>query len=214
VDQYAAEFLKTPGRPALAAAGARSSTSLKARPALGRSRGGLTPKAHTSADALGRPLRFIISAGQTGAALLADSHAFRALIATMHAEAVISSNRRRKQHVEFGIISGPVVDDLDRGTYAIDMPGDALVRERRLRRYDIGRHANLNLEIEADLAIIGRCQAGAGAAHTIGWSTPHMISIRFDVRADLVANRCVTTGNGASSTRQRCDASSVDDEVR
>jgi transposase len=65
------------------------------------------------ADALGRPLRFIVTAGQTGditqapalldghatAAVLADkaydSNALRALIADMEAEAVIPSNRSR-----------------------------------------------------------------------------------------------------------------------
>lgn len=66
------------------------------------------------ADALGRPLRFIITAGQvgditqapalldgqTGDAVLADkaydSNALRAVIAGMGAEAVIPSNRSRK----------------------------------------------------------------------------------------------------------------------
>ncbi len=66
------------------------------------------------ADALGRPLRFIITAGQTGditqapallegqtgSAVLADkaydSNALRATIAAMKAEAVIPSNRSRK----------------------------------------------------------------------------------------------------------------------
>jgi transposase len=66
------------------------------------------------ADALGRPLRFIITAGQvgdvtqapallegqTGDAVLADkaydSNALRAIIADMGAEAVIPSNRTRK----------------------------------------------------------------------------------------------------------------------
>jgi transposase len=66
------------------------------------------------ADALGRPLRFIVTAGQagditqapvllqgqTGDAVLADkaydSNALRALIAGMSAEAVIPSNRTRK----------------------------------------------------------------------------------------------------------------------
>jgi transposase len=66
------------------------------------------------ADALGRPLRFIITAGQVGditqapalldgqaaEAVLADkaydSNALRAIIATMGAEAVIPSNRTRK----------------------------------------------------------------------------------------------------------------------
>jgi transposase len=66
------------------------------------------------ADALGRPLRFIVTAGQigdvtqapallgsqTGAAVLADkaydSNALRALIADMGAKAVIPANRTRK----------------------------------------------------------------------------------------------------------------------
>jgi transposase len=66
------------------------------------------------ADALGRPLRFIITAGQVGDitqapalleglagdAILADkaydSNALRAIIAEMEAEAVIPSNRTRK----------------------------------------------------------------------------------------------------------------------
>jgi transposase len=66
------------------------------------------------ADALGRPLRFIVTAGQvgditqapmllegqTGEAVLADkaydSNALRATIAAMGAEAVIPSNRTRK----------------------------------------------------------------------------------------------------------------------
>lgn len=66
------------------------------------------------ADALGRPLRLIITAGQvgdvtqapallkgqTGDAVLADkaydSNALRAIIAGMNAEAVIPSNRTRK----------------------------------------------------------------------------------------------------------------------
>lgn len=66
------------------------------------------------ADALGRPLRFIVTAGQVnditqalallegqaGKAVLADkaydSNALRAIIAAMGAEAVIPSNRSRK----------------------------------------------------------------------------------------------------------------------
>jgi transposase len=66
------------------------------------------------ADALGRPLRFIVTPGQagditqapallegqTGGAVLADkaydSNALRALITGMNAEAVIPSNRTRK----------------------------------------------------------------------------------------------------------------------
>lgn len=70
------------------------------------------------ADALGRPLRFIITPGQVGditqapallegrtaEAVLADkaydSNALRAIIATMGAEAVIPSNRTRKIIIE------------------------------------------------------------------------------------------------------------------
>lgn len=81
---------------------------------MGRSRGGLTTKIHMLADTLGRPLRFIITAGQVGDittapalldglaadAVLADkaydSNALRALIADIGAAAVIPSNRCRK----------------------------------------------------------------------------------------------------------------------
>ena len=74
----------------------------------------MTTKIHMLADALGRPLRFIITAGQagditqapmllegeSGDAVLADkaydSNALRTLIAGMGAEAVIPSNRTRK----------------------------------------------------------------------------------------------------------------------
>ena len=81
--------------------------------ALGRSRGGLTTKIHTITDAQGRPLRFILSAGQThdcttAAELLADRDTtgviadkaydtddLRKLIAAAQAEAVIPSKRNR-----------------------------------------------------------------------------------------------------------------------
>lgn len=81
---------------------------------MGRSRGGLTTKIHMLADALGRPLRFIVTAGQvgditqasalldgpSGDAVLADkaydSNALRQTIADMGAEAAIPSNRSRK----------------------------------------------------------------------------------------------------------------------
>ena len=81
---------------------------------MGRSRGGLTTKVHMLADALGRPLRFILTPGQTGDitqapallqgqngdAVLADkaydSNALRAIIADMGAKAVIPSKRSRK----------------------------------------------------------------------------------------------------------------------
>ncbi len=82
--------------------------------ALGRSRGGLTTRIHMLADPLGRPLRFIVTAGQvgditqapallegqTGAAVLADkaydSKALCTIIAALGAQAVIPSNRSRK----------------------------------------------------------------------------------------------------------------------
>ena len=81
---------------------------------MGRSRGGLTTKIHMLADALGRPLRFIVTAGQvgditqapallegqTGKAVLADkaydSNALREIIAAMGAQAIIPSKRSRK----------------------------------------------------------------------------------------------------------------------
>ncbi|MEY9278890.1 transposase [Bradyrhizobium yuanmingense] len=79
--------------------------------ALGRSQDGLTTKIHMLADALGRPLRFIVTAGrvgditqapalldgQCGDAVLTDkaygSNALRAIIAAIGATAVIPSNR-------------------------------------------------------------------------------------------------------------------------
>jgi transposase len=82
--------------------------------ALGRSRGGLTTKIHMLADSLGRPLRIILTPGQTGDVLSApallegftaeavladkayDSNAFRQVVAETGAEAVIPSNRTRK----------------------------------------------------------------------------------------------------------------------
>jgi transposase len=80
---------------------------------MGRSRGGLTTKIHTLADAQGRPVRFILTAGQahdvtTVADLLDgldadgviadrayDSNAVRSLIADRGAKAVIPSTRSR-----------------------------------------------------------------------------------------------------------------------
>nr|WP_271179099.1 IS5 family transposase [Paracoccus kondratievae] len=81
--------------------------------APGRSRGGLTTRIHMLADALGRPSRFIITAGlvgditqvsslpqgQSGDLVLADkaySNALRQIIASIGAEAVIPSNGLRK----------------------------------------------------------------------------------------------------------------------
>ena len=81
---------------------------------MGRSRGGLTTKIHTVADAQGRPVRFILTAGEaadikSAPDLLAglapggviadkayDSNELRKLIAEVGAEAVIPSNRSRK----------------------------------------------------------------------------------------------------------------------
>ena len=81
---------------------------------MGRSRGGLTTKIHALADALGRPLRFILTGGEAGditmaPALLADteargviadkaydSNALRQLIADTGMLAVIPSTRSRK----------------------------------------------------------------------------------------------------------------------
>lgn len=82
--------------------------------APGRSRGGLTTRIHMLADALGRPSRFIIKAGQVGEITQAsslpqgqsgdlvladkacDSKALRQIIAGIGAEAVIPSNGLRK----------------------------------------------------------------------------------------------------------------------
>jgi transposase len=81
---------------------------------LGRSRGGLTTKIHTVTDAQGRPIRFILTAGQaadinSASDLLAgleaggviadkayDSNDLRKLIAEVGAEVVIPSKQNRK----------------------------------------------------------------------------------------------------------------------
>ena len=86
---------------------------------MGRSRGGLTTKIHMAVDALGRPLRFILTAGQRGDAPLApalleglsprrvladkayDSNALRRLIADVGAEAVIPCNPTRKRPIPY-----------------------------------------------------------------------------------------------------------------
>ncbi|MFD1985478.1 IS5 family transposase [Mesorhizobium newzealandense] len=82
--------------------------------ALGRSRGGLTTKIHMICDSWGRPLRFMLTAGQrhdnlTPKALLNgfqaeavladrayDNNDLRQTIADMNAQAVIPSTRSRK----------------------------------------------------------------------------------------------------------------------
>ena len=74
----------------------------------------MTTKIHMAADTLGRPLRFVLTAGQSGDVLAApallqgfrpqavladkayDSNALRELITAAGADAVIPSNRSRK----------------------------------------------------------------------------------------------------------------------
>jgi len=86
---------------------------------LGRSRGGLTTKIHLAVDALGRPLRMILTPGQRGDAPIApalldglsparvladkayDSNAIRALIQRMGAEPVIPCNPTRKRAIPY-----------------------------------------------------------------------------------------------------------------
>lgn len=81
---------------------------------MGRSRGGLTTKIHTIADAQGRPLRFLLTGGEahdstTAAELLAgrattgviadkayDNNALRELIGNAGAEVIIPSLGSRK----------------------------------------------------------------------------------------------------------------------
>lgn len=81
---------------------------------MGRSRGGLTTKIHMVCDTFGRPLRFILTAGQRHDSLAAkalldgfkaeavladkayDNNELRQTIAEMKAAAVIPSTRSRK----------------------------------------------------------------------------------------------------------------------
>jgi transposase len=81
--------------------------------ALGRSRGGFTTKVHAAVDALGNPLRFILTSGQRADITQAeplvtgfkpqavigdkgfDSDAFIAYIEALEAEAVIPSKKNR-----------------------------------------------------------------------------------------------------------------------
>ena len=87
--------------------------------AIGRSRGGLSTKIHTAVDALGKPLRFILTAGQAHESKQAealidgfdfdkllgdkgfDSDRFRATIATAGAEAVIPPIGSRKEAIAY-----------------------------------------------------------------------------------------------------------------
>jgi transposase len=81
---------------------------------VGRSRGGLTTKVHMACDTLGRPVRFLLAAGQSHdilavpallegqrpSAVLADraydANSLRALLVRIGAKAVIPSTRSRK----------------------------------------------------------------------------------------------------------------------
>jgi transposase len=87
--------------------------------AIGRSRGGLSTKINIGADALGNPVRFILTPGQVHDILQAedlisgfpfenlladkgyDSDRFRACIAERGAEAVIPSSRSRSQAIPY-----------------------------------------------------------------------------------------------------------------
>jgi transposase len=86
---------------------------------IGRSRGGLSTKIHTVVDALGNPLRFILTGGHVhdskqGEALIEgfdfdhlladkgyDSDSFRAVIETAGGKAVIPSSRARSQAIAY-----------------------------------------------------------------------------------------------------------------
>jgi transposase len=99
---------------------------------VGRSRGGLTTKIHMAVDALGRPLKLILTPGQHGDAPLAaallqglaacrvladkayDSNALRALIAEMGAEAVIPCNPTRKQPIPYDFEAYKVRNTIER----------------------------------------------------------------------------------------------------
>lgn len=89
------------------------------RQALGRSRGGFSTKIHIAVDALGNPLRLILTAGQVadvtqGAPLIKgfaataviadkgyDSDELVATITAHHAQAVIPPRRNRTQRREY-----------------------------------------------------------------------------------------------------------------
>lgn len=99
---------------------------------MGRSRGGLTTKIHLATDALGRPLRIILTPGQRGHAPIApdlldgltpkrvladkayDSNAIRALICAMRAEPVIPSNPTRKHRIPYDFEAYKVRNTVER----------------------------------------------------------------------------------------------------
>ncbi len=90
---------------------------------MGRSRGGLTTKIHALADAQGRPVRFILTAGQAhdvttvpdllgdldAGAVIADraydTNAVRSLIAERGAQAVIPSTRSRTVAIPYDVVA-------------------------------------------------------------------------------------------------------------
>ncbi len=55
---------------------------------MGRSRGGLTTKIHAVVDALGRPIRLMLTAGQVH-----DSHGARELLVDLETGAVVVGDR-------------------------------------------------------------------------------------------------------------------------
>ena len=101
------------------AAGALTKHGSSEEQALGRSRGGFSTKIHITVDALGNPLRLILTAGQRNdctqaAALIAgfetdyviadkgyDTDDFRLVIKEQEATAVIPSKRNRKEPYEY-----------------------------------------------------------------------------------------------------------------
>ena len=92
----------------------------------------MTTKIHMAVDALGRPLRLILTPGQRGDAPLApalldglsprrvladkayDSNALRDLIASMGAEAVIPCNPTRKQKIPYDFEAYKVLNNIER----------------------------------------------------------------------------------------------------
>lgn len=101
------------------AAGARHEHGGQAAQALGRSRGGFSTKIHINVDALGNPLRLILTAGQRhditqaepliagykGKQVIADksydADSFRLAIKAMEAEAVIPPRANRTQQYDY-----------------------------------------------------------------------------------------------------------------
>ena len=73
--------------------------------AIGRSRGGLTTKIHSAVDALGNPLRSILTAGQDSDMVIADkaddANDFIQMIQDMEAMVVIPVRSNRNQQREY-----------------------------------------------------------------------------------------------------------------